>query len=374
MVQHLLEGFGRPSDDGMGSGITCYHVNVRLSEDLRDIGSPRFGKVFTLLGCCALALALRFRHGIHDFYYVPSPPKRASLYRDWIVMAIVRPFFRRVIFHWHAVGLGEWLDETARPWERWISRRLLGGVHQSLVLSKFSEADAAWLAAKRIDVVPNGIPDPCPNYAQQLASERSGRWELIRSQVETGSELVTVRVLFLALCTRDKGVHSAVEGILLANRRLAASGKRLRFRLTVAGTFVDRAEKEDFDQISAVGRTDGTIQVAGFLDAAAKAESFRQADLFLFPTYYANEGQPLNLIEAMAWGLPVVTTRWRAIPEMFPEGQPGLIEPRSLEQVVGALMEVVREADPAVFRRNFEDRFRIQVHLDRLSTVLLAGL
>lgn len=70
-------------------------------------------------------------------------------------------------------------------------------------------------------------------------------------------------------------------------------------------------------------------------------------------------------------GLPVVTTRWRAIPEMVPAGQPGLIEPRSPEQVAEALMEVVRKADPAVFRRNFEERFRIEAHLNRLRAVLL---
>ena len=288
-------------------------------------------------------------------------------------MAIVRPFFHRIIFHWHAVGLGEWLDEKAHPWERWISRCLLGGVQQSLVLSKFSETDAARLAPKRIDVVANGIPDPCPDYAQRLAFERTRRWEQIRSEAGTRSGSIPVHVLFLALCTREKGVHTAVEGILLANRRLAADGSRLRFTLTVAGTFVDNAEKADFDQMSAVGRADGTFQMAGFLDTAAKAESFRRADVFLFPTYYANEGQPLNLIEAMAWGLPVVTTRWRAIPEMFPAGQPGLVEPQSPDQVAGALIEVVKNVDPTIFRRNFEARFRIEAHLDRLSEVLLSG-
>ena len=251
-----------------------------------------------------------------------------------------------------------------------MSHRLLGGVQHSLVLSRFSEADAARLSPKRIDVVPNGIPDPCPDYARGLASDRAGRWEQIRSETGTRSEPVTVRVLFLALCTRDKGVHTAVEGILLANRQLAARGDRLRFMLTVAGTFVDAIEKADFDRMCAV-EGGGTIQLAGFLDSEAKRTTFRQADVLLFPTYYANEGQPLNIIEAMAWGLPVVTTRWRAIPEMFPAGQPGLIEPRSPEQVANALREVVWQADPAVFRRNFEERFRIEAHLARLRAVLL---
>ena len=35
-----------------------------------------------------------------------APGKRAALYRDWVVMVLCRPFFRQVIHHWHAVGLG----------------------------------------------------------------------------------------------------------------------------------------------------------------------------------------------------------------------------------------------------------------------------
>lgn len=179
-------------------------------------------------------------------------------------MAMMRPFFHRVIFHWHAVGLGEWLDEKARPWERWISHRLLGGVQQSLVLSRFSEADAARFFPKRIDVVPNGIPDPCPDYARGLASDRAARWEQIRSKTEKRIEPVTVRVLFLALCTRDKGVHTAVEGILLANRQLVAGGDRFRFMLMVAGTFVDEVEKVDFDRMC---RVEGEEKPSSWLDS-----------------------------------------------------------------------------------------------------------
>ena len=48
-----------------------------------------------------------------------------DLYRDWLVMVCCRPFFRHLIFHWHAVGLGEWLDHQARPFERRLSHALL---------------------------------------------------------------------------------------------------------------------------------------------------------------------------------------------------------------------------------------------------------
>src|SRR2546425_7013696 len=115
MVQLMLEGFGgdcretphhaeASSQDG-NYGMECYHVNARLSQKLEDIGDLRVGKFFLLLGYCLQALWCRFRYGVTTLYYIPAPGKRSALYRDWTVMFLCRPFFKRVILHWHAAGL-----------------------------------------------------------------------------------------------------------------------------------------------------------------------------------------------------------------------------------------------------------------------------
>ena len=44
------------------------------------------------------------------------------------------------------------------------------------------------------------------------------------------------------------------------------------------------------------------VQYFGFVSGAQKNQLLREADLFCFPTYYENENQPVNLIEAMAFG------------------------------------------------------------------------
>src|SRR5881227_2870059 len=130
MVQLMVEGFGgdrrksggkSPRRNGgsapaQSSGsdspfeIECYHVNARLSQKLEDIGDLRVGKFILLLGYCAQAVWCRFRYGVTTFYYIPAPGKRSALYRDWLVMLICRPFFKRIILHWHAAGLAKWLE------------------------------------------------------------------------------------------------------------------------------------------------------------------------------------------------------------------------------------------------------------------------
>ena len=362
MVQYLVDGFR--TDPSLG--IEVSHVDARLSDSLEDVGSARGGKLTRLLAFVIQALRLRWRHGIHDLYYVPSPPKRNSLYRDWILLALLRPWFRRVHFHWHAVGLGEWLETQARPWERHLSHRLLGGISRSIVLSEFSRPDAERLAPKSVRVVSNGIPDPCPEFATQLASERQRRFSQRR---DTGGE---VRVLFLALCSRDKGVFDALEAVSIANVSGANGAHRLRFQLAVAGTFPNPELEREFKARIRELEMDGSVRCLGFVQGEAKRAALREADLFLFPTYYAAEGQPLNLMEAMAHGLPVVTTRWRAIPDLVPLGHPGLVPPRDPAAAAQALVSQALHADGLAERAEFERRFSLPAHLRALAEALRA--
>ena len=156
-------------------GIECYHVNARLSQKLEDIGDFRIGKFLLLLGYSAQAIWCRFRYGVTTLYYIPAPGKRSALYRDWLVMLLCRPFFKRIILHWHAAGLAKWLETVVQLRSRALTYRLMKQVDLSIVLSKFNQADAEKLFSRRIVVVNNGIPDPCPNFAQDVLPRRKAR-------------------------------------------------------------------------------------------------------------------------------------------------------------------------------------------------------
>ena len=94
MVQLMLDGLGgdrrkhHPPGVHSPHQIECYHVNVRLSKRLQDIGDFRLWKLLLLLGHCLEAIWCRFRYGVMNFYYIPAPGKRSALYRDWVVMLI----------------------------------------------------------------------------------------------------------------------------------------------------------------------------------------------------------------------------------------------------------------------------------------------
>jgi len=427
MVQLMLAGFGGdhraargawarnaagpPSGVGAGVapetalGIECYHVNARLSQKLEDIGDFRIGKFLLLLGYSAQAIWCRFRYGVTTLYYIPAPGKRSALYRDWLVMLLCRPFFRRIILHWHAAGLAKWLETVVQLRSRALTYRLMKRVDLSIVLSKFNQADAEKLFSRRIVVVNNGIPDPCPNFTEDVLPRRKGRLAA-RQKLLAGTELTPAdlqasggdphlfKVLYLAHCTREKGLFDTLDAVALANRMLAQAKSPIVIQLSVAGDFINAAERQEFQQRLAqedlrlpAGGQDGPnngrsrdpnalrggpcVTYAGFVFGPGKHRIRTESDCFCFPTYYYAESFGLVLVEAMAFALPVITTRWRSIPELLPQDYPGFVGTRSPRQIAERLQAVITRATTAEdLRQIFLRNFTLEHHLAGLASAI----
>ncbi len=383
MVQLMLNGFGGDQRANPGPsaanphGVRCYHVNARVSKELEDIGDFRISKLFLLFGYCLQAIWCRFRYGVDTLYYIPAPGKHSALYRDWLVMFLCRPFYKHLILHWHAAGLAKWLETSIQKRSRAFTYERMKYADLSIVLSKYNRADAEKLFPQRIEVVSNGIPDPCPGFERDILPRRAARLAarkklaagqpLTPAELEqTGGDPEKFKVLYLAHCTREKGLFDTIKGLQLANGRLQELRSPFSLELMVAGNFVTAAEKAEFDRICATpeGRC---IRYLGFVSAGLKDQALRGADLFCFPTYYQNENQPVNLIEAMAFGLPILTTRWRSLPELLPPGYRCLVDVQSPEQISEALLASLTSEPPESFRDMFLRQFTLEKYLSGLA-------
>jgi glycosyltransferase involved in cell wall biosynthesis len=377
MVQLMLEGFGgdtrlRNSQVPPALGIECYHVNARFSRSLEDVGEFQGTKIFLILWFCAQAVWLRFRHGVKNFYYVPAPGKSVALYRDWLVMLLCRPFFKTAILHWHAAGLAKWLETSTTIGSRTATYRLFRPVNLSIVLSRYNFADAEKLLSHKISVVNNGIPDPCPDFETAIRPRRleqfAARKKIFAGEIPAAP--MTVNVLFLAHCTREKGIFAAAEAVLHANRELAARRLPLQLKLVTAGNFVTDQEKAEFEQLRKNPEFAATVVHLGFVSGERKSQLLRGADLFLFPTRYLGENQPVNLIEAMAFGLPIVTTRWRSLPEMLPPDYPGLVNDQNPDALAATILRVLTVKSGEDVRQHFREQFTVERHLATLAAAL----
>ena len=363
MVQQLLDEL---CDD---ESIKVFHVDSRLSRDVDDIASASLRKLGLLLGYCLKAVWLRLRRGADHFYYIPAPGLRNAVYRDWIVMLLCRPFFRRTIFHYQASGVGGWLETEARGWERWVSRLLLGRPALSIVLGDYYHEDAAKLSPLRIVTVPNCAPDPCPDYAATLQPAQQARAQAL-------GQAGTFRVLYLSLCYRDKGLFDTIEAVADVNARLRANGLAKRVQLDVAGKFYLADEEAEFNERlgqAELSDVHGPLVVYhGFADEPKKRDLFAQADAFVLASYYEFEAHPVSLVEAMAHGLPIIATRWRILPELFPDGYEGLVDTKSPSQIADRLDGFIGRTDDAGLRDRFLRHFTRQAFGEKIRAALLA--
>lgn len=106
----------------------------------------------------------------------------------------------------------------------------------------------------------------------------------------------------------------------------------------------------------------------GVLPKEKVLETLSQYDVLVLPTYYRGEGYPGVIIEAYSLGLPVITTKWKAIPEIVEDGITGLlIEPKSTEELLQAMQFFNKDNYPA-FSSNAKKHFK-----NYFSTEKVAG-
>ena len=80
-----------------------------------------------------------------------------------------------------------------------------------------------------------------------------------------------------------------------------------------------------------------TVRYCGELAPEEVSPTLANYDVLLLPTYYGGEGYPGVILEAFAAGLPVIATRWQAIPEIVGGENGILVEPRDAKQLASAM-------------------------------------
>src|SRR5690606_15467756 len=153
-----------------------------------------------------------------------------------------------------------------------------------------------------------------------------------------------VRLLCVATITPRKGHVDLVEALATVGRERPAA----RWRLRCIGS-LDRdpaCVAQVRDRIAAVALED-RVALAGERDEAAVDALYDEADVFVLASHH--EGYGMVLAEAMAHGLPVVSTTAGAIPGTVPPEAGLLVRPGDVPALADALGRIV--AEPALRRR-----------------------
>ena len=230
------------------------------------------------------------------------------------------------------------------------ARRLVSRVDRFVFLSQvLADVCAPHVPAEKTVVISNTI-----SSSVVPAIEAVERKRFLCASRSAGSPL---RLLYLSQVCRTKGSLD----VLAAIPRLRARG------VAVEADFVGGwespavcAEFEAFVRDEGLG---DVVRAHGVVADRARVKAFHlAADVFLLPTYYTAEAQPLAIIEALAAGTPVVVTAHASIPEMVRDGREARFVPaRSASAIADAVAGL---SDPCAWlaashdaRRQFDTAF-----------------
>ena len=145
------------------------------------------------------------------------------------------------------------------------------------------------------------------------------------------------------LCTARLAPYKGVDVLLMAFARLLDAGAEARLR--IAGRDKSRGGLQAFARRLGLG---SRVSFLGELSPRRLARELSRASAFVLPS--RRDNLPIALIDAMALGLPVVSTRAGGIPELVEHGRSGLLvppgDPRRLEAALRSLL-----ARPGLARR-----------------------
>ncbi|HEX8626654.1 MAG TPA: glycosyltransferase family 4 protein [Catenuloplanes sp.] len=270
---------------------------------------------------------------------------RGSTIRKAAIVAVCHLTRVPTVLHLHSGGFPQFyesLSPLGKRAVRWVFRTpttvvVLGNGWRDYV------HDVLRVPPGRVTVLPNAVPGPS------------------RVQLRRRDPTEALNVLFLGRLCAEKGVAELLAA--LADARLSGPG----WRATLAGD-------GDVDRYRARAAELGLgprTEFPGWVGADGTHRLMAQAHVLVLPSYA--EGLPLCVLEAFAYGVPVITTPVGSLPDVVTHGVNGLlVAPRRVAGLADALAGLLgderrRLTLAAGARRSWERSYAIDPYVAELT-------
>lgn len=181
-----------------------------------------------------------------------------------------------------------------------------------------------------------------------------------------------LQIISVARLTEKKGLHVAIE----ACRQLKAQGVNFRYRILGMGPW-ERRLRILIEQYQLEDR----VEMPGFKPSHEVKAMLDKADVFLLPSITGADGDmegiPVALMEAMAVGIPVLSTVHSGIPELIDSGGSGwLVAENDAEaladklRLLGSMDEQTLQPVVTRARKKVETDFNQQLINRQLASLL----
>ena len=233
--------------------------------------------------------------------------ERGSFYRKYIILKIGKIFKKKIIIHMHGAEFKQ-IFESSNQKIKYKITEFLRESDKVIVLGESWENYVNSIDSDiKTIIMPNSVQYP----------------EYIVARAKNN-----INILFLAVLTRRKGIFDLINAanIILKNNKI--TDKKIKFTIAGSGESENDAKK----MVKELG-LDKNFEFVGWVNNEKKNQLLRNSQIFVLPSY--NEGLPMAILEAMSYGIPVITTNVGSIEDVIKNDRTGLIHsPGKIEELV----------------------------------------
>lgn len=326
------------------------YINLTTEKKLNKIGGFSFQKIFIVIRLYARVFFSLISKR-YDLCYMNINAKGNGFYKDFIVVILLKIFHRKIVYHYQNKGV----SEGQGIWCLNLMYRFQFHNSNAILLSSLLYRDIAkYLPENNVFICANGVSRIEPMDIDVIRIKRTQK--------------SIPEILFLSNMIKEKGVF-----VLMESARIL-TGRNVRFTIKFVGGWVDVSEKE-FSNYIKENDLEDCVCYAGIKYGAEKSSFFENADIFVLPTFYNNEAFPLANLEAMQYGLPIVSTSEGAIPDAVVDNVNGyLVKRRDANDLAEKLQYLIENPEIRnkmgdASRRRFEAYFTREIFEKNLTKI-----
>ena len=297
----------------INSSFDCFCINLATAGSLSDIGHISLKKLlkyfFLLKHISNVVREIR-----PELVYITPNAGGKAFFKDFIVVQMLKSMGCKIIAHYHNKGVSAYQSKWIY---NFLYKRFFSNLKVILLAENLYKDIAKYVKREDVYICPNGIPSSC------------------KEEMEARRNNVIPHLLFLSNLLISKGVIVLLDALKILKE------KEYTFVCQfIGGETAEINAVQFFEEVNKRELSD-LVTYVGRKVREEKEAFFRQADIFVFPTYYETFG--LVNLEAMEYKLPVISTNEGGIPDIVKDGENGLIcekqNPVSLADCIAKLLD-----------------------------------
>ena len=281
------------------------HIDTKINEDLKSMGSWSLKKLIKNIGIYFKIV----KTGINakpNVVLIPISQSTVGFIKDSFYILLSRLFCKKILLHLRGSEFKIWMDRSSlltRLYVKLIFNLCAGVIVLGNNLRYLFEG---YFSDDKIFVAPNGGDYIIP--------------------IRTLPDSSAIQILYLGNLQSSKGIEDVIESI-----RLLSNEIRKKISVNVLGGWREEQTKQRC--LDKINLNNLPITIHSPEKSEQKLQMMSNSDIFVFPPR-APEGHPWVIVEAMAAGLPIISTDKGAIVESVEHEDNGFIVPSSDPQAI----------------------------------------